>query len=346
MTSSGSYIWQPSIDDIVVDAYERCGVNPDDISSQYWVSALYSLNAVMAEMTNMQLNLWEVEPIIISLTDGVRSYQLPTGTVDVLESYRRSFDRVLGGTAASSAGGTASYAFDEDLETACTQVSTNGNISYQYTSATVITMGGYQAESTQTLNLVYEGSNDGANWTALASPGSQSYPALQISWVIFQTPGSYTYYRVRETSGGTLNPVEIYFANNEKDYPLGRMSRQDYDGITNKTTSGIPLAFYIDRSINPIINLYQTPNTTFTMVKCNRIRQLQTVSGASQTLDSPFRFIEGVTAFLAAKLAVKRAPERLGMLKEEAAKSLQLADTEDRERVKATFVPDLSGYRI
>lgn len=346
MTSSGSYAWNPSLDDIINDAYERCGVNPDDISAQMWVSAIYSLNAVMAEMTNMQLNLWEVQPTILTLTTGVRSYQLPTGTVDVLEAYRRSYDRVLGGTAATSAGGTASYAFDEDLTTACTQTSTNGNISYQYTSGTVITMVGYQAESTQTLSLVYEGSTDGSNWETLVTAGSKSYPALEIVWEIISAPGSYTYYRVRETAGGTLNPVEVYFANNEKDYVLGRLSRQDYDGITTKGTSGIPVSYYIDRAINPIMNIYLTPDSTFTMIKYNRIRQLQTVSSATQTLDSPFRFIEAVTAFLAAKLAVKRAPDRLQMLKEEASKSLQLADTEDRERVKATFLPDLSGYRI
>ena len=334
------------MDDIITDAYERCGVDPSDISAQYYTSALFSLNAVMAEITNMQLNLWEVEAQILSLQEGVYSYLLPDGTVDILEAYRRSFDRVLGGTAATSAGGTASLAFDEDIDTSCTQISTNGNISYQYTDATVITMAGYQSTDTATLKLVYEGSNDGSNWTTLLSKSSQSYPALQIVWDILPTPGAYLYYRVRETAGGTLDPVEIYFANNEKDYVLGRLSRQDYDGITNKSTSGIPVSYYVNRAINPIVNIYLNPDSQYTMIKYNRIRQIQTVTGATQTLDAPFRFIEAMTAFLAAKLAVKRAPDRLQMLKEEASKSVQLADTEDRERVRANFQPDLGGYKI
>src|SRR5690606_19555355 len=147
------------------------------------------------------------------------------------------------------------------------------------------------------------------------------------------------------SNDGTLNPVEIYLANNEKDYVLGRLSRQDYDGITNKQTAGIPVSYYVNRAINPIINIYLNPDSQYTMIKFNRIRQIQTVSSATQTLDAPFRFIEAMTAFLAYKLSIKKAPERVEMLKAEASKSIQLADTEDRERVRASFTPDLGGYR-
>ncbi len=345
MGQSTSYVFSPSLDEIVTDAYERCGVVPSDISSQMFTSALYSINGVMAEFTNMQLNLWEVEQDILALTVGVRSYQLPPGTVDVLEAYRRSFDRVLGGTPASSSGAAAN-AFDDNLTTSCIQISSNGNISYTYGSATVITMAGYMATTTATLTLVYEGSNDGSTWTTLVSNSAQSYPGGQIVWNVITTPGSYLIYRVRETGGSILSCVELYFANNEKDYPLGRFSRQDYDGLTNKTTSGIPLAIYIDRAVNPVMNIYLTPDSQFTMIRYNRIRQLHTLSSASQNLDSPFRFIEAMTATLARKLAVKYAPERLAMLKSEAADSIQMAQMEDRERVPASFLPDLSGYRI
>ncbi len=348
MPQSTSYQFSPSLDEISVDAYERCGIDGSDISSRHWSSFLFSLNATLIEFSNMQLNLWEVDPSILTLVDGVRTYQLPAGTIDVLEGYRRSFDRILGGTPASSAGGTASYAFDDNLTTACVQTAPNGNISYDYGSSnpTVITMAGYMATSAATLTLTYAGSNDGSTWITLLAKPSASYPALQLVWDIIPAPGAYRYYRVSESGGATLSCTELYLANNEKDYPLGRMSRQDYDGITNKTTSGIPLSFYVDRAVNPLMNVYLTPDSTFTMIKYNRIRQLHTVSGATQNLDSPFRFIEAMTATVAAKLAVKFAPERLAMLKGEASSSVQLAQTEDRERVKASFLPDLSGYRI
>lgn len=348
MTTSGSFTWNPGIDDILTDAWERCGIEQSDISAQMWDSSIFSLNAVLSELVNTQLNQWEVEPILLDLTEGVRTYQLPDGTVDLLEGYRRSYTRVLGGTPATSAGGTASYAFDGLTSTSCTQVSPNGNISYDYGSGNpqVITMFGYQATASQTLKLVYEGSNDNAVWVTVVETLSRTYPAGIIIWTETVTPGSYQYYRVRETAGGTLNPEEVYFGNNVMDFVLGRVSREEYGSYNNKDNPGIPVSFYVQRAINPYVNIYQNPDGQFTVLKFNRIRQIQTVDGAAQTLDTPFRFIEVVTSKLAVKLAAKKAPDRLQYLIGLAKESLDIADAEDRERVDAQFTPDLSGYRI
>ena len=348
MASSGVFSFSPTVDDIIVDAYERCGIEGDQISAQLWDSAIFSFNLVLAETTNMQLNLWEVEPILISLQEGVRDYLLPDGTVDILEAYRRTYTRVLGGTPATSALGTASYAFDGDLATACTQTSSNGNISYDYGSGVtnIISTVGYCSNVAATLNLVWEASNDGSAWTQIATRGSYAYKKSVTVWDIVRLPTAYRYYRVRETAGGTINVQEIYFGNDEKDYVLGRLSRQDYDSIAVKSSAGIPVAFFVERSINPLVHIYQTPDSTYPMLRANRIRQIYSVTGATQTLDSAFRFLEAFIAMLAVKLAIKRAPERLAMLAEAAKISVKLAQEEDRERVEAKFVPDMSGYRI
>lgn len=348
MTTSQGYNFSPTVDDMVTDAFERCGIDPSDISAQQWSSSLFSFNGVLTELTNMQLNLWEVEPVILSLTEGVRDYRLPDGTIDCTEVYRRSFTRQLSGTATSSAGGTASNAFDEDTATVCTQVSANGNISYDYGSGItqVITMVGYQSGTTAALVLNWEASNDGSAWTTLLTLPSQTYTKGAIVWNVIPTPGAYQYYRVRASGGGTLNPQEIYFANEEKDYLLGRMSRQQYSGIATKDNSGIPTTFYVERAISPLIHLYLTPDNTFSMLFINRIRQIYSVTGATQTVDAAARFIEAITSMLARKLAVKYAPDRFPLLKSEADDSLMKAQMEDRERVKAKFVPDMSGYRI
>lgn len=348
MTSSQGYQFQPTIDEIVTDAFERCGIEPSDISAQRWDSSLFSFNGVLTELTNLQLNLWEVEKVILSLTEGVRDYQLPDGTIDCTEVYRRSFTRQLGGTATSSAGGTAQNAFDGDTATVCTQVSLNGNISYNYGTGTtqVITMVGYQSGNTASLALVWEGSNDASAWTSLLSLPAQTYTKGAIVWNVVPYPGAYQYYRVRATSGGTLNPEEVYFANGEKDYVLGRLSRQSYDAIATKTNEGTPTSFYVERVITPVLHLYQTPDDTFTMLCINRIRQIYSVTGATETVDAAARFVEAITAMLAKKLSVKYATERFQLLKSEAESSLGNAQMEDRERVKGKFVPNMSGYRI
>lgn len=346
MATSGAYSFNPTIDDIITDAYERCGIDGDQISAQMWSSAIFSFNMVLAETTNMQLNLWEVEPILIPIDIGVRSYLLPTGTVDLLEVFRRSYERPDPESTTSSAGGTAANASDGNIATSCTQASANGNIQVEYSSQTIITMVGYQANGTATMNLVYEGSNDGAIWATLCAPGSRSYQDSKIQWDLIRTPGSYLYYRVRETGGGTIDVREVYFCNDERDYILGRLSRQDYDSISTKNSQGTPNSFYVSRETNPYLNIYQPSDGTWDMLFANRIRQIQSVTGATQTMDAPFRFLEAITSMLAVKLAMKRRPDRLPALAEAARISVKLAQEEDRERVKASFTPNLSAYKV
>ena len=326
MATSRSFQFSPTVDEIILDAYERCGIEGDSISAQAFSSAIYSFNAVMAETTSMQLNLWEVEPILISLTTGVRDYTLPDGTVDLLECYRRTFTAI---TAPASTGSASTRDYD---------FGANNN--------QIITMIGYTPSSTASLTLAYYGSNDATNYTQIASVRPQTYVSGQLYWTVVTNPQSYRYYRIVETTGATLATAGVSFGNNENDYVLGRLSRQQYDGITVKTTVGIPVSYYVERVVNPILHIYQTPDSTYTVLKANRIRQLEVVSGAAQTIDSPFRFIEAFTAMLAVKLAIKRAPQRLDMLAQAAQTSVKLAQTEDRERVMATFLPDMSGYRL
>jgi len=326
MTTSGEFTWAPSIDDIITDAYERCGIEGDQISAQMYSSAVYSFNAVMAETTSMQLNLWEVEPILIGLTVGVRDYALQDGTVDLLECYRRSYTAITAPTSTGSAA-TRNYDFGAGTEQ-------------------IVTMVSYTHNATASLTLKYYGSTDGTNYNLIASVRTQTYIIGQPYWTVITAPQNYRYYRVVETAGVTLNTAGVAFGNNESDYSLGRLSRQDYDGITVKTSSGLPVSYYVERATNPILHIYQTPDATFTVLKANRIRQLEVISGASQTMDSPFRFIEAFTAMLAVKLAMKKAVERVAMLAEAAKFSVKLAQEEDRERVTATFLPDMGGYRI
>lgn len=326
MASSGSFSWSPSLDEIITDAYERCGIEGDQISAQMYSSAVFSFNSVMAETTSMQLNLWEVEPIIISLTSGVRDYALPDGTVDLLECYRRTYTAV---TSPTSTGGGATRNYDFGT----------GN-------SKIITMIGYTHGSTAALTLKYYGSTDGTNYNLIASVRNQTYIIGQISWAVVTAPQSYRYYRIVDSAGATLASAGVSFGNGENDYVLGRLSRQDYDGIAVKTNSGIPVSYYVERTINPVLHIYQTPDSQYTVLRANRIRQLEVVSGASQTLDSPFRFLEAFIAMLAVKLAMKRAVDRVGMLAEAAKMSVKMAQDEDRERVEAKFVPDMSGYRI
>lgn len=346
MATSGEYNFNPSLIDIIEDAYERCDVPADMISARQMKSALYSCNMVLADLSNKQLNLWTVEPGIVGLTAGRPTYQLPQGTIGLLEVTIRNNFRPLDGTAASSSGGTAANAFDNDPDTSCLQTSANGNISYDWGAGITHTIDlvGYTSAAAATLDLIFEGTYDMSTWVTAYDCEPTAYTAGEAQYFCVPNPRAFRGMRVRERGGATLNAEEVYFMYQVSDLLLSPMSRQEYTSIPNKLAPGRPLSFYFNRQINPTVTFWDTPNSQWQTVYYNRIRQVQDITSAQQTVDIPYRFLEAFTATLAVKLAVKWASAKVDMLAELAANSVLIALAEDRERVPLRLTPDLTGY--
>lgn len=133
---------------------------------------------------------------------------------------------------------------------------------------------------------------------------------------------------------GTIAILDMVVRRSSVDTPVFPMARDEYLAIPNKTTTGIISRFFFDRvRTTPTINLWNLPeNSTDTLVYY-RMRTLQDVGVGSNTLDIPPRWHEAVASGLAAKLAVKFSPDRIGPLKGEANSRFLEAKTEDRERV-------------
>lgn len=341
MTTSGTYIFNPSVDDIIADAYERCGIDRTKQTAIMLRSAIYSLNMQLVEFANRQLNLWSVEKGMLATVPGQNTYSLPTGTVDLLDVTRRTATRALSGTAYSSAGGTAANAFDNDLTTACTQTSANGYISYDYGAGATqsIELVGIRSNSNTTYNLVVEVSSDNSTWINKLSVGSLAFTNNETKWYVIQSPAAFRYIRVRETGGAILDIAEIYFETALQDLTLDRYSRQDYMAIPNKNNVGVPTMYYVDRVASPTLSLWQAPSADYPIIFYTRIRQAEAVLGANSTMDVPYRFLEALTAGLAVKLASKVALDRVNPLKAMYDESLTAAREEDRERVPLVIKP-------
>jgi len=87
MATSGTTTFDLSIDDLIEEAYERCGMRPQ---SGYQLStARRSLNLLFLDWANRGLNLWTIEQATYSLTQGVNEITLPSSTVNVLEAIIR-----------------------------------------------------------------------------------------------------------------------------------------------------------------------------------------------------------------------------------------------------------------
>ena len=132
---------------------------------------------------------------------------------------------------------------------------------------------------------------------------------------------------------------------NQSDISLSRLSRDGYISITNKNTTGRPTQFYVDRQINPIVKLWPTPDSadTYTLVY-DRLVRMDDADSAVNTLDVPFRFYPCLAAGLAYYLALKKAPERIQVLKAVYEEEFERAAAEDRDRATLSLTPSRDYY--
>jgi hypothetical protein len=87
MATSGSTDFNLSIDDLIEEAFERCGMRPT--SGYHLTTARRSLNLLFLDWANRGLNLWTIEQATYPLTQGVNEILLSPDTVNVLEAIIR-----------------------------------------------------------------------------------------------------------------------------------------------------------------------------------------------------------------------------------------------------------------
>ena len=129
------------------------------------------------------------------------------------------------------------------------------------------------------------------------------------------------------------------------DLALSRVSRDEFIGLPTKRTTGRPSQFYVDRQITPILRLWPTPDSSSDYILVyDRLRRIEDVEAITNTANVPFRFFPCLTAGLAYYLALKKAPERVQMLKQLYEEEFDRAASEDRDRASLSFTPSSAFY--
>lgn len=124
----------------------------------------------------------------------------------------------------------------------------------------------------------------------------------------------------------------------QSDIELTRVSRGEYVNIPNKNTVGRPVQYFVDRQIDPVIRLWPVPDTTYTLVY-DRLLRMDDAGAYSNTLQLPFRFYPCLAAGLAYYIALKRAPDRVQLLKAVYEEEFERAASEDRDRASLIIAP-------
>ena len=129
----------------------------------------------------------------------------------------------------------------------------------------------------------------------------------------------------------------------QSDQVLTRLSRDAYLTIPNKNTQAKPSQFYIDRQITPEIKLWPTPDDSYSIVY-DRLTRMDDADTFINTMEVPFRFYPWLSAGLAYYLALKKAPERVALLKTVYEEEFKRAADEDRDRASLKLTPSRDYY--
>jgi hypothetical protein len=88
MTTSGTASFNLNLNELVEEAFERCGA---ELRTGYDLrTARRSLNLLTIEWANRGINLWTIEQGSIALTQGTIVYDLPVDTIDLLDHVVRT----------------------------------------------------------------------------------------------------------------------------------------------------------------------------------------------------------------------------------------------------------------
>jgi hypothetical protein len=88
MATSGTTTFNLDFDDIIEEAYERCGL--ESRTGYDMRTARRSLNLMFLEWANRGLNLWTIEQRSLALVAGTAQYDLPEDTVNILSAVVRT----------------------------------------------------------------------------------------------------------------------------------------------------------------------------------------------------------------------------------------------------------------
>jgi hypothetical protein len=130
------------------------------------------------------------------------------------------------------------------------------------------------------------------------------------------------------------------------DYTIDRVSRDQYLSIPTKESTGRVTQFFLNRQITPDLQVWPVPDNSTDVLVYNCLTRIDDADTMTNTMDVPFRFYPCLAAGLAYYISLKRAPERVQMLKAVYEEEMRRAIDEDRDRASFQISPSLRNYRI
>ena len=191
---------------------------------------------------------------------------------------------------------------------------------------------GYDLKTAKrSLNLLF------ADW---ANRGLNQWTITQRTQTVTASDGDYN------LGADVIDVLSMVVRRSSTDFSMTRISRDEYLSIPNKTTTGRPTQFFIDRQITPQIKVWPVPENSTDVLHFDCLTRIEDADTFTNTVEVPFRFYPCLAAGLAYYIAIKKAPDRIQLLKAIYDEEFDRAQAEDRDRASFNVVPSLQYYRV
>ena len=176
---------------------------------------------------------------------------------------------------------------------------------------------GYQLKSARrSLNILFqEWGNRGLHYWEVAN-NNITLVADQAVYTMFRSTGDGT----SSTTAvyGVDDVLEVVYRNSNVDSPLTKINRSQYQSLSNKTSTGQPTQYFVQRLIDRVtITLYLTPGSSEAgkFINYYYVKRIQDVGDYTNATDVPFRFVPCMVSGLAFYLAQKFKPQMVQQMK-------------------------------
>jgi hypothetical protein len=200
--------------------------------------------------------------------------------------------------------------------------------------------GGHLKTARRSLNIMFqEWANRGLHYWEIANNN------------ITLVSGQAVYTMFRSTDDGTSDATAVYgvddileavYRNNNVDTPLTKINRSTYQGLSNKTATGTPSQYYVQRFIDKVtITLYLTPGSSEAGKFLNYyyVKRIQDAGVYTNATDVPYRFVPCMVSGLAFYLCQKYQPQRCQEMKLYYEDELSRALEEDGSSTSSFITP-------
>jgi hypothetical protein len=303
MTTTGSTAFNLDMNDLIEEAFERCGL---EVRSGYdFRTARRSLNLLTIEWANRGINLWTVEQGQIIMNTQQALYALPVDTIDILDASTRT--------------NNGSQSNQIDINLSRISEPTYMTIPNKNTTGRPVQMwinrqsGGTSNVAQTTLVGGIDADDTTITLANAANLPTQGFINIGNETIAYQNIVGNQILNAWRGQNGTVAATHL----------------TGVDVFNNQ----LP-CINVWPTPNP-------PGNQYTLVYY-RMRRIQDAGTGVRTQDIPFRFIPCMVAGLAYQLSVKIPgvdPNRMPMLKAEYEQQFQMAAEEDREKAAIRFVP-------